>query len=300
MKATFLVLALLTSTAPIFPGCALAGTNDLEDALIVFGQEDYAAARLKLEKCSITHPSEAPMLAYYIGECYRQTNDLKKARAYFERAFGSLFNRDEAAHALIQLCEADGQGEAARKYREYWDDRRENYESQFPNPKWSNAQPKGEKDADEFPFPVLARFPSGPGDEYMFAGTSLARGYPSKAVFHLERGMIVNLPLAQRFGSEHALLYYRKCAKAYRQKAALFKSKKIDFSFAGYDKSRIKEVKAAIEQYLAEHGDREAAEAEQLAEHYRLKAIVVEARLSAKKSKDAEPKSPTTGAAHHL
>ena len=102
--------------------------------------------------------------------------------------------------------------------------------------------------------------------------------------------MIVNLPLTRRFDSEHAVLYYRKCAKAYRQKAVLFKSKK--FRLDGYEKNRIEEVKAAIEKYLAEHGDREAAEAEQLAEHYRLKAIVVEARLSAKKSKDAELKSP--------
>ena len=46
-----------------------------------------------------------------------------------------------------------------------------------------------------------------------------------------------------------------------------------------------------MRQYIAEHSAQEIPEAEQLAEHYRLKALIVETRLAAKDAKPSDKPS---------
>jgi hypothetical protein len=90
----------------------------------------------------------------------------------------------------------------------------------------------------------------------------------------------LNVRLEDRFNSELALHCYNKLSKAYRRKAELFRLN--TFSLYRCEPSRTQEVAAAVRKYLDEHRAEEIPEAEQLAEHYRLKTIVVEAYLVAK------------------
>jgi tetratricopeptide (TPR) repeat protein len=277
MKMAILTLGLWITGGSI--GLVEQTNSALDEALRAFGRKEYAHAREALQVFSKAHPDQAAYLYYYIGECYYQTNDLSNARKYFERAFATLFNKDEAADKLVAIWEKEASGAATEPYRIYQTNRIQENRDSSPDPRWEIAQPLGQRDPDEPLKPVGA----GRNSEYLNGRYFLGCGHPSIAVYYLERGVVVNIPLPHRFDSENALLYYTKLAKAYREKAQLFQSRK--FRLDGYDASRTQEVAVAINKYLEEHGKKEVAEAEQLAEHYRLKAIVVDARLGSKNPK---------------
>jgi hypothetical protein len=279
--AWFLLGTWILGTVVLFAQQTELEQRVLEDSLRAFGREEYALAGRFLAKYSLAHSNQVATLAFYLGECRYQTGDISGARKYLIQAFGTKFNRDEAASRLITIYEESGESTASETYRAYWERRLKDSTNSLPDSKWENVQPKGPRDLEEPMIIVDSRFPGGPGIEYSRGCYRLGVSRPSVAVFHLERGLVVNVPLQERFDSNNALLYYSKLAKAYRKKAELFKSNK----FLNQE-----EFQAGVRRYVAEHRALEIPEAEQLAEHYRLKAIVVEARLVAKKAKKEQQK----------
>jgi tetratricopeptide (TPR) repeat protein len=249
-------------------------TAKVKEAMRCFGREEYGKVPVLLEESGAMNSPQSLMFDFYLGECFYQTNDLAKAQRYFEKAFQTIFNKDEAADRLVSVCEKTGGAMASEPYRMYWTKRLKDSEDWLPDSKWENVQPKGPRDLEEPMIIIDSRFPGGPGIDYSRGGYTLGVSRPSIAVFHLERGIVINIPLQERFDSNNALLYYTKLAKAYRKKAELFKSNKF---------FNQEEFKAGVRRYVDEHRAVEIPEAEQLAEHYRWKAIVVEARLAAKK-----------------
>lgn len=255
-------------------------TGKVKEAMRCFGREEYGKVPLLLEESGAMNSPQAPMFYFYVGECFYQTNDLANAQHYFEKAFQTIFNKDETAWRLIAIHEKQNRHDVAVKYQEYWKRKRETYDSYMPDAKWLNAQPKGKRNFDD----VI--MPTGSGNtvegKYNWGRFYLFENIPSVAVWQFECGLRRYIPLEDRFNSEWALRYYQKLSKAYRQKAKLFELNK--FCLDGYEEKRKQEAAATIRKYLDEHRAQEIPEAEQLAEHYRLKAIVVEARLAAKKT----------------
>jgi len=249
-----------------------------EEALRCFGREEYGKVPGLLEQSGVMQSPKAPMFYFYLGECFYRTNKFVNALRYFEKAFRSIFNKDEAAFRLIGICEQLGIPEARQRYRDYIGQQLKKYDCIEPPAKWANAQPRGEGDPDE-PYNVehsISKFGS-----YSWGRAGLGKGFPSIAAWEFESCVVNNIPAEERFNSEWALRCYTKLAKAYRQKADLFTLNK--FSLFSYDPKTVQDAARAIRKYLDENRAREIPEAEQLAEHYRLKAIVVEARLAAKK-----------------
>jgi len=281
-------LVWVVGQAMVFAQTPVGDAAALEAGLRAFGREEYANAKEMLERYAVTHTNQSAMLYFYQGECAYQMNNRSVAKGYFQRTFRTVFNKDEAADRLIMILEEDGESEKTQEVRQYRRERIKEFE--YPasyDTRWSMTQPRGEPDKEDWRYGIL-----GTGTHSFFSHglSNLALGFPSGAAWHFEGGVLRDVPMNDRFSSEKALQHYQKLTKAYRQKAALFRSKTINVR--GYDESQREEVRANQKKHMAEHGDQEAAQAEQLAEHYRLKAIVVEARMAAKKLKGAKPESP--------
>jgi len=64
----------------IFATANVSFASELDEALTqalrAFGNKNYSEAKVLLEQYSAIHTQQAPMLYFYIGECYYQINDL--------------------------------------------------------------------------------------------------------------------------------------------------------------------------------------------------------------------------------
>jgi hypothetical protein len=241
----------------------------LEDALCAYGRDEYAVARRALERHARTNPQTAAMLYFYIGDCNYKLRDYATARKFLELAFDSPFNKDEAALRLIALCERDDKPRAAQPYRDYIAQQRKKYEGHEPPVQWATAQPQGKFDPEE---PLGVEPYTTTFWEYSWGRAALGNGLPSLAAWWFENCAVKYIPEEEKFDSEWARRCYTKLAKAYRQKADLF-------ALLGGDPEMLKAATITTRRYLDERRAVEIPEAAALAEHYRLKALIVETRL---------------------
>jgi len=192
----------------------------------------------------------------------------------------------------MSIYQQQNQVPKAEPYRQYWAERTK-YARLNPlaPPDWEERQPQGvwDNEVPSFLGPGIA-----PLSGYEKGCKRLHYGRPSVAVWYFEQGLINEISLFDRFDTPKALRYYQMLAKAYRQKAELFKSDK--WTVYVSDESKRRKAEAAVREYLKEHRAVEVPEAEQLAEHYRLKAMIVEARLAEKKRKLGQPEVTPTNA----
>ena len=56
----------------------------LEHAVQSFGEQKYAQAQSLLEQVVITDPAEAPLVFFYLGACYEQTNNFDRAKRFYQ------------------------------------------------------------------------------------------------------------------------------------------------------------------------------------------------------------------------
>ena len=101
--ASFLLSIWITGNAVVLAQQSHQQQNLLEDALRAFGREEYIRAGRVLQKYAEARPKEAPQSCFYIGECYYKMNDLVNACKFFEQAFATPFNKDEAVNCLISI-----------------------------------------------------------------------------------------------------------------------------------------------------------------------------------------------------
>lgn len=227
----------------------------LEEALRVFGREDYAKARALLEEYSAVHTQQAPLLSFYIGECCYQMADTNAAVAHYERAVLSNLNSEEAATQLISIFQSRGNEDAARAYTNFVIVLRERIirdASRIPEPELHESKQVMEA------YPGCGMY--GIGDGYTIGGHNLRNnGRPIGAARCYEAAIICCVPMNSRFSTGEAGLLYRLLSEAYLRKAAVLRTQPGTHL-------RI-------------------AEADQLAQHYRLKAFIVETRLASKQKK---------------
>ena len=206
------------------------------------------------------------MLEYYLGDSCYQLGQVVPARRPPEEAYRHGYNKDEATALLIAICEAAGEAAQAKAYQEHLEARRQHYVPYWPDGTWLDAQPMGPRDPPNIGDRIIEP-PSVDSylRDYLSARRRLAASLPSVAAYHLERAIVIHIPLAERFSSTNALDCYRLLVQAYQQKAILVRSR--NFRVDEVERDRREEAAAYVRKCLAEYGDREAAEADLLAEH---------------------------------
>src|ERR1039458_2239128 len=101
---------------------ARAQSNQSERALLEqtvqsFGEQKYGPAQSLLEQVVITDPAEAPLVYFYLGACYEQTNNLDRAKRFYQKASHTKFNNENAVWRLLEIAKAQNDTLAAEQYQ---------------------------------------------------------------------------------------------------------------------------------------------------------------------------------------
>lgn len=179
----------------------------LEQAVQSFGEQKYGQAQSLLEQVVITDPAEAPLVYFYLGACYEETNNLDRAKRFYQKASHTKFNNENAVWRLSEIAKIQNDPRAAEQYQAQLTAISDDLRRRNPELRQA-ADSRGLVWAVPHVPAVLAA-----GDPFMRVGKF------EMAARAFEYSLAQLVPLPDRFSTGDAAGAYKQLAEAYHQQA---------------------------------------------------------------------------------